>query len=110
MRQAGTVILAVTMALWVLAHLPIIHTVQGGWTVPELAESLVGRLGHLIEPVIAPLGFNWKIGIGLISSVLAREVMVSTMGTLYGADPETQSMHLQSALQTDMSLGGAVAL
>ena len=64
----------------------------------------------MIEPAIAPLGFNWKIGIGLISSVLAREVMVSTMGTLYGADPETQSMHLQTALHHDMTLGGALAL
>ncbi|UWZ83621.1 ferrous iron transporter B [Occallatibacter riparius] len=109
LRQAGTVILAVTMALWVLAHLPIIHTAQG-WTIPELAESLVGRLGHFIEPVIAPLGFNWKIGIGLISSVLAREVMVSTMGTLYGADPGTQALNLQTALHHDMTLGGALAL
>jgi ferrous iron transport protein B len=110
MRQAGTVIVAVTMALWVLAHLPIIHTVQGGWSVPDLANSLVGRLGHFIEPVIAPLGFNWKIGIGLISSVLAREVMVSTMGTLYGADPSTHAQTLQAALHSDVSLGGALAL
>ena len=59
---------------------------------PQLANSIIGRLGHFIEPAIAPLGFNWKIGIGLISSVLAREVMVSTMGTLYGADPDTQAL------------------
>jgi ferrous iron transport protein B len=110
LRQAGTVILAVTMALWVLAHLPILHTARGGWTVPQLAESLIGRLGHFIEPVIAPLGFNWKIGIGLICSVLAREVMVSTMGTLYGADPGTQALNLQTALHHDMTLGGALAL
>ncbi|HEY3706532.1 MAG TPA: ferrous iron transporter B, partial [Terracidiphilus sp.] len=110
LRQAGTVILAVTMALWVLAHLPILHSAQGGWTIPELADSLIGRLGHLIEPVIAPLGFNWKIGIGLISSVLAREVMVSTMGTLYGADPGTHAESLQAALHHDMTLGGALAL
>ncbi|HWE83722.1 MAG TPA: ferrous iron transporter B [Terracidiphilus sp.] len=110
MRQAGTVILAVTMALWVLAHLPIVHTAAGVWSAPELAESIIGRLGHLIEPVIAPLGFNWKIGIGLISSVLAREVMVSTMGTLYGADPSTQALNLQTALHHDMTLGGALAL
>jgi ferrous iron transport protein B len=110
MRQAGTVILAVTMALWVLAHLPIVHTAQGTWSAPGLAESVIGRLGHFIEPVIAPLGFNWKIGIGLISSVLAREVMVSTMGTLYGADPSTQALNLQTALHHDMTLGGALAL
>ena len=110
LRQAGTIILCVTLALWVLAHLPVIQTTSGTLTAPELADSVIGRLGHFIEPVIAPLGFNWKIGIGLLSSVLAREVMVSTMGTLYGADPATQSMHLQTALHHDMTLGGALAL
>ena len=110
MKQAGTVILCVTLALWVLAHLPVVHTAAGIWSAPELADSVIGRLGHFIEPVIAPLGFNWKIGIGLLSSVLAREVMVSTMGTLYGADPSTQAMHLQTALHHDMTLGGALAL
>ena len=110
LRQAGTVILAVTLALWLLAHIPPMPGPGGHYTAPELADSMIGKLGHVIEPVIAPLGFNWKVGIGLISSVLAREVMVSTMGTLYGADPQTQSMHLQNALHTDMTLGGAVAL
>ena len=110
LRQAGTVILCVTLALWVLAHLPVIQAPGGHISAPELADSLIGRLGHFIEPAIAPLGFNWKIGIGLLSSVLAREVMVSTMGTLYGADPDTQAMHLQTALHHDMTLGGALAL
>jgi ferrous iron transport protein B len=110
LRQAGTIILCVTLALWVLAHLPVIHTAAGTLAAPDLANSVIGKLGHFIEPVIAPLGFNWKIGIGLLSSVLAREVMVSTMGTLYGADPSTQAMHLQTALHHDMTLGGALAL
>ena len=110
LKTAGTIIVAVTLALWILAHLPIVHTASGSFTGPELAESLVGRLGHFLEPAIAPLGFNWKIGIGLVSSVLAREVMVSTMGTLYGADPSTQSLNLQTALHHDMTLGGALAL
>ena len=110
LRQAGTVILAVTLVLWVLAHLPVIHAAGGSFTAPQLADSVIGRLGHFIETVIAPLGFNWKIGIGLLSSVLAREVMVSTMGTLYGADPGTQALNLQTALHHDMTLGGALAL
>jgi len=110
LRQAGTVILSVTLALWVLAHLPVVHVAGNAYAAPELADSVIGRLGHFIEPAIAPLGFNWKIGIGLLSSVLAREVMVSTMGTLYGADPATQAMHLQTALHHDMTLGGALAL
>jgi ferrous iron transport protein B len=110
LKNAGTIIVAVTMALWVLAHLPVIQTPNGALAAPELAQSLIGRLGHFLEPAIAPLGFNWKIGIGLVSSVLAREVMVSTMGTLYGADPSTQTLSLQAALHHDMTLGGALAL
>ncbi len=110
LRQAGTIIVAVTMALWVLAHMPVLHSASGVYSAPTLADSLIGRLGHFIEPAIAPLGFNWKIGIGLLSSVLAREVMVSTMGTLYGADPGTQALNLQTALHHDMTLGGALAL
>jgi ferrous iron transport protein B len=110
LNQAGRVILLVTLGIWVLSHLPAMRTTAGVLTAPELAQSLIGRVGHFIEPVIAPLGFNWKVGIGLLSSVLAREVMVSTMGTLYGADPETQSLSLQSAMHHDMTLGGALAL
>ena len=105
LKQAGTVILCVTLGLWVLANVPV----HAGHP-PELGESVIGRLGHFIEPAIAPLGFNWKIGIGLLTSVMAREVMVGTMGTLYGADPETQSLSLQTALHHDLPLGGAIAL
>jgi ferrous iron transport protein B len=110
MRQAGTIIVSVTIALWILAHLPVIHTAGGAWSAPDLASSVIGKLGHFIEPVIAPLGFNWKIGIGLLSSVLAREVMVSTMGTLYGVDPATHAESLQAALHGDLTMGGALAL
>ena len=110
LRQAGTVILSVTLALWVLAHLPVVHVAGSAYAAPELADSIIGRLGHFIEPAIAPLGFNWKTGIGLLSSVLAREVMVSTMGTLYGADADTHALSLQTALHHDMTLGGALAL
>ncbi|MGC2637786.1 MAG: ferrous iron transport protein B [Acidobacteriaceae bacterium] len=101
LRQAGTVILAVTLVLWILSHVPF-HAALG--------ESVIGRLGHFIEPAIRPLGFNWKIGIGLLTSVMAREVIVGTLGTLYGADPATQSLGLQAALRHDLTLGGAMAL
>ena len=109
-RKAGTIILCVTLALWVLSHLPVTHTASGAYTTPELADSMIGHFGRFIEPAIAPLGFNWKIGIGLISSVAAREVMVSTMGTLYGAEADTHALSLQTAMQQDMTLGGALAL
>jgi ferrous iron transport protein B len=103
--KAGTVILGVTFLIWVLSVLPI----HGG-QFSDMATSIIGRLGHWIEPVIRPLGFNWKIGIGLLSSIVAREVIVGTLGTLYGMDPVTHSVGLQAALRHDMSLGGAIAL
>jgi ferrous iron transport protein B len=100
-KKTGTIILGATVVLWVLAHLPV-HA--------SLPESVIGRLGHWLEPAIRPLGFNWKIGIGILSSIVAREVIVGTLGTLYGADPATQALHLQAALRHDLTLGGAMAL
>ena len=105
LKKAGTVILGVTFLVWVLSVLPI----HGG-QLSNLADSIIGHLGHWIEPVIRPLGFNWKIGIGLLSSIVAREVIVGTLGTLYGVDPATHSLGLQAALRHDMTLGGAIAL
>jgi len=104
-QQAGTVILGVSLLVWALTNLPF-H--QG--RPPELEQSVVARLGHFVEPAIHPLGFNWKIGIGLLTSVVAREVMVGTLGTLYGADPTTHSVSLQTALRQDLSFPGAIAL
>jgi ferrous iron transport protein B len=101
LKQAGTIILCVTVVLWFLSHIPFHST---------LPDSVIGHVGRWIEPVIHPLGFNWKIGIGLLSSIIAREVIVGTLGTLYGADPATHSLSLQAALRHDLTLGGAMAL
>jgi ferrous iron transport protein B len=106
LRRAGTVILAVTVLLWCLASLPM----RDG-TPPPIEESIVGKVGHAVEPLIEPLGFNWKIGIGLITSLAAREVIIGTLGTIYGMEEAThESSDLQAALQKDLAPGGAVAL
>jgi ferrous iron transport protein B len=63
-----------------------------------------------VEPLIEPLGFNWKIGVGLITSLAAREVIIGTLGTLYGMEGTSQSTELQEALRRDLTAGGAVAL
>jgi ferrous iron transport protein B len=105
LKRAGTVILAVAIVLWVLASVPTINGQQ-----PPIEQSLAGTLGRAIEPLIEPLGFNWKIGIGLITSLAAREVIVGTLGTIYGMDPDHNSAGLQAALQKELSFGGAVAL
>ena len=105
LRRAGTVILGVAVALWILAHLPL-----DNGQAPEIGESLAGTLGRTIEPVIEPLGFDWKIGVGLVTSLAAREVIVGTLGTLHGIEGDEASVGLQEALRKDLTLGGAVAL
>src|SRR5579875_2308151 len=105
LKKAGTIILGVTFLVWVLSVLPV-H--QGQFA--QLTDSIIGHIGHFLEPVLHPLGFNWKIGIGLLSSIVAREVIVGTLGTLYGVDPATHATNLQQALRHDMGLGGAIAL
>jgi len=105
LRRAGTVILAVAIVLWVLAHLPL----KDGQP-PQIADSFAGMIGHAVEPVIKPLGFNWKIGIGLVSSIAAREVIIGTLGTIYGIEGTSESKGLRQALQSELSPGGAVAL
>jgi ferrous iron transport protein B len=105
LRRAGTVILLVTVLLWGLTQVPM----QNGHP-PEIANSVAGTMGRTIEPAIKPLGFNWKIGIGLISALAARETIIATLGTIYGMDPETQEHGLESALHQDLTPGGAVAL
>jgi ferrous iron transport protein B len=103
--RAGTVILAVAVILWGLAHLPL----RDG-EAPPIQESLAGTIGRTVEPLIQPLGFNWKIGIGLVTSLAAREVIVGTLGTIYGVEGGADSQDLSTALQKDLTPGGAVAL
>ncbi|HWR35454.1 MAG TPA: ferrous iron transporter B [Clostridia bacterium] len=103
--RAGTVILAVSVLLWVLTNLPM----HGGKP-PALEVSAIAKIGHFIEPTIRPLGFDWKIGVGLVTSIAARETIVATMGTLYGLDPESQNLQLQAALRQEITPAAAVAL
>ena len=77
---------------------------------PAIENSLAGTMGRTVEPMIKPMGFNWKIGIGLITSLAARETMVATMGQIYGMDPEAQKMDMQKAMHADLTPAGAVAL
>lgn len=105
LRRAGTVILTAVVLLWLLAHVPLVDG-----NAPPIEQSAAGTLGRVIEPLIAPLGFNWKIGIGLISSLAARETIVGTLGTIYGIEGDEASPGLQAALHRDLTPGGAVAL
>ncbi len=103
LRRAGTIILAVSIVLWVLLTFPRAEQ-NSEWTVSQttqfgLEHSFAGRAGHALEPLIAPLGFDWKIGVGLLASLAAREVIVATLAQIYVAgDPGTS---LRQAIRAD---------
>jgi len=101
--EAGKIIIAISILLWFLASFPrneipaqqsvsnieeVSTTAEGqvGESESQLINSYAGKFGHFIEPVIKPLGFDWKIGIGLITSFAAREVMVGTLNTIYSIE------------------------
>ncbi|MFZ1134680.1 MAG: ferrous iron transport protein B [Candidatus Korobacteraceae bacterium] len=103
--RAGTVIMLVSLLLWAATNFPM----HNGHP-PAIQDSVVASVGHAIEPVIKPLGFDWKIGVGLVTSLAAREVIIATLGTLNGIDAESHSFDLQNALRHELTLPGAVAL
>jgi ferrous iron transport protein B len=111
--QAGKVIIAVSVILWVLASYGPgnrFNRIEQKYKQPQYAQHLnpdelnraiaseklensyAGVLGHVIEPVIKPLGFDWKIGIALITSFAAREVFVGTMATIYSVNGDAEKM------------------
>jgi ferrous iron transport protein B len=116
LREAGTVILACSIALWALLYFPrelpagspdydaLIErapdeakpVIEAERQAAHLANSFGGRLGHAIEPAIAPLGFDWKIGVGIIGAFAAREVFVSTMGIVYAIGGDTAAKRTES--------------
>lgn len=91
-RKAGTVILGVTALLWVLLNVPSV-TPPPGLTDAQAASyrmehSIAGRAGAAIEPVFAPLGFNWQVNVAMIGSLAAREVFVSTLAVTTASESE----------------------
>jgi ferrous iron transport protein B len=124
-KQAGTIILAISLILWALSYYPkssppaaaaamnaqAAQLAQSGDTGKadelraaagrltaqnSLQNSFAGKIGHVIEPVIAPLGYDWQIGIGILSSFAAREVIVSTMAIVYGVGKDTAEKNPKS--------------
>jgi ferrous iron transport protein B len=125
LRRAGTIILALSVVLWALASYPRGERrgTSGEENSPsslaprpsplaaqeaQLANSFLGRVGRAIEPLVRPLGFDWKIGVSIVSSFAAREVFVSTMGTIYGvgADDGATSKALPDRLRAERDAGG----
>jgi ferrous iron transport protein B len=105
-RRAGTVILAISILLWAMASYP--KPADPNATRAEaLSTSMAGQMGHLIEPAIRPLGYDWKIGIGLLTSFAAREAFVGTMAIVYNVgDDDANSPTLRNALQSQKNVDG----
>jgi ferrous iron transport protein B len=98
--NAGKIIMAVSIVLWFMASFP--ETGDETTEVNPIHTSFAGKIGHAIEPVIKPLGFDWKLGVGLITSFAAREVIVSTLATLYNVEDGIENgVSLTEALQND---------
>jgi len=112
LRRAGTIILAVSIVLWFLLTFPTVDPPAGAEAAAAsrhaLEHSYAGRAGHAIEPLVAPLGFDWKISVGLIGSLAAREVIVATLAQIYAASDEETS--LREAIRADVhpATGGKV--
>ena len=99
--NAGKIIMAISIILWFLASFPKTDN-RGEQT--TIHNSFAGKIGHAIEPVIQPLGFDWKVGIALITSFAAREVFVSTMATIYNVENAADEMvQLSDAMKNDLN-------
>ncbi len=101
LKKMGTVILAGSVIIWALGYFP---------RNPQLPEeqrienSFIGKIGHAVEPLVSPLGFDWKMGVSLLTGAAAKEIVVSTMGVLYQAgddvDENSTSLHEKLREQT----------
>jgi ferrous iron transport protein B len=129
-KNAGTTILLITFVLWVAATYPktslddlpaaaqanLQQLQRAGDTQAaerlmaqySLERSVAGRVGRAIEPVFAPLGFDWKMSIGVVSSFAAREVIVSTLAVLYGLGDNDDEAALTERLRTSTDSSGAL--
>lgn len=107
LKNAGTIILAISIVLWFLTTYPK-HPDPAATATEQIAHSFAGRAGHILEPVIKPLGFDWRIGIGLVTSFAAREVFVSSMAVIFGVEgADDNTTPLRDALRGATWPGGA---
>ncbi|MEZ5256324.1 MAG: nucleoside recognition domain-containing protein [Ilumatobacteraceae bacterium] len=108
LRRAGGIILITSMVLWVLLHVPSV-TPPAGLTEAQATEykieqSFAADLGRAMEPVFAPLGFDWRINVAVLSSFSAREVFVSTLSQTVATD-ETDLRDSLSGLRNERTGG-----
>ncbi|AOA59561.1 ferrous iron transporter B [Acinetobacter larvae] len=102
-KRVGGIILALTIILWFLCTFP---QPPEGATLPDIDYSIAGMLGHLLQPIFAPLGFNWQIVVALIPAMAAREMVVAALGTVYAlstGDEDSTAQALSEWITADGS-------
>ena len=138
-KKAGTLILMAVIIIWAVSNYPHSAAIDSAAAVErvriekgagspaekkaaldeleyrtqseQLQHSIAGRVGKVIEPAIAPLGFDWRIGIALVTGLAAKEVVVSTMGTIYAlGETDESSAELATILKNDPAFSRATAL
>ena len=102
--KAGKIIFTVTLVVWVLGYFPNYGS--------DLGQSWLGHIGRVVEPLFAPLGLDWRYGVAIFTSFLAREVFVGTLGTIFGIESADENMaplvqHIQAS---DLTIGSGLAL
>ena len=111
LKKMGGVILIASIVVWFLGYYP--RSEHYATPAEQQEHSYIGHIGKAIEPVIAPLGFDWKMGIGLVSGVGAKELIVSTLGVLYAnqevADTAESEAQIASALKAVTTPAAALA-
>jgi ferrous iron transport protein B len=102
--KAGKIIFTVTVVIWVLGYFPNYGT--------DLGASWLGYLGHLVEPLFAPLGLDWRYAVAILTSFLAREVFVGTLGTIFGIEAADENMTplVEQIQSSDLAIGSGLAL
>ena len=103
-KKAGTVILGISIVLWVLTNYPKMEPdpslTPEQQLAAELSGTIAGRIGHAMEPVIKPLGFDWKIGTAMIGAFAAKEVFVAQLGIVYSVgEADEKSVPLRDKLR-----------
>jgi ferrous iron transport protein B len=102
--KAGKIIFTVTLVVWVLGYFPNYGA--------DLGQSWLGQIGRVVEPLFAPLGLDWRYGVAIFTSFLAREVFVGTLGTIFGIEAADENMaplveHIQAS---ELTIGSGLAL
>lgn len=109
LKKMGTVILVASILIWFLGYFPQNETYNQTRSdesrIEQQEQSYIGQIGKFVEPALSPLGFDWKIGVSLVTGIAAKEVVVSTLGVLY-VGKEDDEIALSSRLKSDTYANG----